>query len=124
MQNQKAVSLEQVLQNVSANLESLFERTAELEVTVCQMIDENNKTSGAFIYEMQALDRVNQGLQDMVVLTALLAKSAGAATVSHNQAEEICKTVKLTTTKELVLEEPRSNGSLEEPLSPSDVHLF
>ena len=124
MQYQKAVSLEQVLQNLSANLESFCKRTAELEETVCQMIDQNNETSGAFIYEVQALDRINQGLQDMVVLTTLLAKSAGTVTISTNQAEEICEAVKLTTTKELVLEKPRRKTASDEALPPSGLHLF
>ena len=124
MQNQKAVTLEQVLQNVSAQLDTLRKHAAELEETVSRVIDQNSETSGALIYEMQALDAVNQGLQDMATLTGLLAHSTGSQTVSTDQTEKICKTVRLTTTRTLLFATAPHTCAPEKASAPSDLHLF
>lgn len=124
MQNQKAMSLEQVLQNVSAHLDTLCKNAAELEETVSQVIDQNSETSGALIYEMQALDAVNQGLQDMAILTGLLANFTGSETISADQTEEICNAVKLTTTRALFIDANSTKFSAERAFPESDLHLF
>lgn len=124
MHTEEAVSLAQVLQNLSTHLDGLCKHATELEETVCEVINQNSDTSGALIYEMQALDRVNQKLQDMAVLTKLLANSTGSETISAVQIEDICEAVNLSTTKALVVVPNPSTYAAEKATPPSSLDLF
>lgn len=124
MQDKRAVPLEQVLNDVSAQLEALCKQAAKLEQTVGRVVEYNSEIPRALIHEMQSLDRVNQGLQDMAVLTALLAKSTGSETVSADEAVVICNAVKLSATKALFCAQAKVHSGAQANTASSGVHLF
>jgi hypothetical protein len=111
-----AIPLHQVLTAVSRELENLGAQATQLEQSVSQNIAANKSMSDRMICEMQSLDRVNQGLQDLAVLTKEIAKHVSTNSLTPAQSITISDAVRLTSTKGMVsLQRPKQEDEVPEP---------
>ena len=111
-----------VLKRLSAYLDKLAAQVFDLEDTVGQTVNNRNETNSETITNLQALDFLRQSLEDLALMTLLLATSDKTC-LNSKEINDVGKKLKLKTTRSL-LEGQGSQYSSREIETRGDLDLF
>ena len=111
-----------VLKRLSAYLDKLAAQVFDLEDTVGQTVNNRNETNSETITNLQALDFLRQSLEDLALMTLLLATSDKTC-LNSNEINDVGKKLKLKTTRSLLAGQD-SQYSSRESETRGDLDLF
>ena len=112
--------IDAVLERMSAHLDRLAAQVFYLEETVASHFTDTGDTAAAAIREFQALDLLRQSLEDMSLLSLLVAKSQSRP---PQDIQNLANSLKLDSTKAVLMGSVGS-GFVNSQLGAGELDLF